>query len=104
MEEKKDPKKIIESTIKETQFDKDTKEETVEVFFNDVAKQEIKDILLATLKELGLTEEEEKEKVEAKKVEPIKHSLEKATKKQAFALNSEGKDKKSRILDFLNNR
>lgn len=104
MEKEKEAKKVVETTSKETHF-----EENKEVLFSDEQKGQLKEmfkefyeeILSASEKKEG--EEENKEKIEASKAKPLKHSPEKHTE-VAFKLHTEGRNSKDRIVAFLNNK
>ena len=104
MEQENPVKKIVESQSKETHFSEDKKEETVEVFFNDQAKAELKEMFTAWYKELSAEPKEEvKEEVkeELSKVEPIKHSPENKGETVRFNFKTNRPTRQQAINKFL---
>lgn len=101
-------KKVVESTTKETHFS-EQETETVEVFFNDQAKNEIKEIfaeLMATYEaskqELKKEVKAELSEVELAEVKPIKHSPEKKTEQKGVLFSQNRKTStKDRVFNKL---
>ena len=79
MEEETTAKKIVESVVKETHFNKD---EVIHVEFLDAHKEAIKELFTEWYAELNKEEEVEEVEVKAEKVQPIKHSPEKLAKQR----------------------
>lgn len=109
MEQEKTAKKVVETTSKETHFEKEG--ETVEVIFTDAHKEAIKDLFNAWYNEkLSATEEtteeveqttETVEEVEASKVKPIRHSTEKKKGEMQFNFKANRPNRQEQINKFL---
>ena len=79
MEQETTAKKIVESVVKETHFNKD---EVIHVEFLDAHKEAIKALFTEWYAELNKEEKVEEVEVKAEKVEPIKHSPKKLAKQR----------------------
>lgn len=101
MEKEPEIKKVVETVT--THFDEDKKEETVEVFFNDQAKAELKTLWDQWYAGLSEQEAEKVDEVIEEKEElskAIKHSPEKNVKQ--VALFKIGENRKETLQDRIN--
>jgi len=108
------PKKVVESIVKESHFSSDeflttlSENEDVLTKLADMVFSKLEEKLSSYTIEAGEMETEELEaklakevKVEAEEIKPSKHNPE-VKKENSHNLNTKGKTKKDRIIEFLN--